>query len=241
MSKCNVPSKRLDYIRELKQADIDVDVYGKCGKPCPAKSSVPEDCYKELSKNYKFFLSFENSYCKDYTTEKVFGALKQPWIPVVRGGDNYSLILPERSVVDASYHSPEQLARILRQIASNETLYTEVILSGKKHIRLNFTIIAPPVLPLPQFGFVMHAKNWEISQLGRRIMIFMIGGLWRVIAQQINSLKQRIRKIVNCIIEEHQFSSQYFRLIHFGNCNVVSNMIATHKVVNCIIKKKTCW
>ena len=123
MSKCNVPSKRLDYIRELKQADIDVDVYGKCGKPCPAKSSVPEDCYKELSKNYKFFLSFENSYCKDYTTEKVFGALKQPWIPVVRGGDNYSLILPERSVVDASYHSPEQLARILRQIASNETIY----------------------------------------------------------------------------------------------------------------------
>ena len=123
MSAWYRPSKRLEYIQELQQVGIDVDIYGKCGKPCPTNSSSPAVCYKELSKTYKFFLAFENSFCKDYATEKVFAALKQPWIPVVRGGADYSLILPEKSVVDASSLSPAQLSSILHEIASNETLY----------------------------------------------------------------------------------------------------------------------
>ena len=132
MSACNRPSKRQEYIQQLQQAGLDVHVYGSCGKPCPTESSVPEDCYKELSKTYKFFLSFENSMCKDYVTEKLFGALKQTWVPVVRGGANYSIFVPERSVIDASSHSPAELAVILREIASNETIYRSYLDWKKK-------------------------------------------------------------------------------------------------------------
>ena len=63
-----VRNNRLSYAKELGK-HIDVDIYGKCGSlSCP---NVP-DCLGVLNKTYKFYLSFENSNCKDYITEKFF-------------------------------------------------------------------------------------------------------------------------------------------------------------------------
>ena len=60
---------RLDYARELSK-HIGVDIYGSCGsKRCPRTS---QHCFDMLNKDYKFYLSFENSNCKDYITEKFF-------------------------------------------------------------------------------------------------------------------------------------------------------------------------
>jgi hypothetical protein len=122
ISNCNTPSKRDEYILQLQEAGVAVHVYGKCGNmSLPIKKK--REYYKELSRRYKFFLSFENSFCRDYATEKLFGALSFPWIPVVRGGANYSLFAPESSVIDASSYSPVQLARVLHEVAGNDTLY----------------------------------------------------------------------------------------------------------------------
>ena len=49
------------------------------------------ECKKVLSKDYKFYLAFENSLCTDYITEKFFGVLKLNIIPVVMGAGNYDL------------------------------------------------------------------------------------------------------------------------------------------------------
>ena len=68
VSNCNSRSGRLGYVREL-QKFVPVDIYGKCGTlECERHDG---SCFKMLDKDYKFYLSFENSLCKDYITEKI--------------------------------------------------------------------------------------------------------------------------------------------------------------------------
>lgn len=68
VSNCASHSRRMEMVRELKNY-IDVDVYGDCGtKVCPRKHE--EDCRLMAAQKYKFYLSFENSLCLDYVTEK---------------------------------------------------------------------------------------------------------------------------------------------------------------------------
>ena len=53
----------------------------------------------EKVRDYKFYLSLENTYCTDYVTEKFFSALRsENVIPIVLGGisDEYSRIAPPR-------------------------------------------------------------------------------------------------------------------------------------------------
>ena len=70
VSNCGARNGRLQYAKEL-QKYISVDIYGACGtKKCPR--SQQKNCFDKLSKDYKFYLAFENSNCKDYITEKFF-------------------------------------------------------------------------------------------------------------------------------------------------------------------------
>ena len=45
---------------------INVDVYGKCGnKSCETLGNKStKKCYENMNRNYKFYLSLENSICK---------------------------------------------------------------------------------------------------------------------------------------------------------------------------------
>ena len=70
VSNCKSANLRMEYARELSKY-IQVDVYGKCGrKKCNRNNS--DQCSEMLNKDYKFYLAFENSNCRDYITEKFF-------------------------------------------------------------------------------------------------------------------------------------------------------------------------
>jgi hypothetical protein len=59
VSNCETDSRREDYVKKLRKY-IDVDIYGKCGDfECSEDNGSL--CYEMIAKNYKFYLSFENS------------------------------------------------------------------------------------------------------------------------------------------------------------------------------------
>lgn len=130
VSNCNTPSGREEYVEILK-AFIPVDIYGKCGYlRCPFTDRLR--CYDALSRRCKFYLSFENSICKDYVTEKLFNAMLTDMVPVVMGGEDYKKALPPNSYIDAlSFDGPEQLAKYLQMLDKNHDRYLSY-LSWKK-------------------------------------------------------------------------------------------------------------
>ncbi|XP_053206521.1 glycoprotein 3-alpha-L-fucosyltransferase A-like [Panonychus citri] len=122
VSNCGASSGRDEYAKELARY-IDVDIYGACGSfKCP--SSKGSYCYEYFEKKYRYYLSFENSICTDYYTEKIINLLNYTVIPIVLGGANYSSVLPNHSYIDAlSFKSPRYLAMLLRSLSADEKRY----------------------------------------------------------------------------------------------------------------------
>ena len=132
ISACNdARSLRLHYIRQLNMS-IPVEIIGRCGIRTPKtggrgffgteKSSIKRD----LLNNYKFYLSFENTLCKHYITEKVFKVLQDDiqTVPIVRGFGPYKDLLPPHSYIDtADYATTEDLAQYLKLLVSDSELY----------------------------------------------------------------------------------------------------------------------
>lgn len=93
VSNCSSRSKREQFVKDLqnrlKQYDLTVDVYGKCG---PLKCSRGDEaaCFNLIKEKYYFYLSFENSYSEDYATEKLLNAVQNYAVPIVYGAANYT-------------------------------------------------------------------------------------------------------------------------------------------------------
>lgn len=126
VSNClNQPSKRNELVEKLKKY-IDIDVYGDCGTfSCPGVTGS-SPCDDLLDTTYKFYLSFENSLCVDYITEKVYKVFKRMTIPVVYNGAAVSQFLPPHSYVDAnSFVSVKSLAKYLKRLANDPQEYVK--------------------------------------------------------------------------------------------------------------------
>ncbi|KAH8868425.1 Glycoprotein 3-alpha-L-fucosyltransferase A [Schistosoma japonicum] len=127
VSNCHSYSPRIIYAEELSRY-VPVDVYGKCGNKICLRTSQ-ENCFNLLEKHYKFYLSFENSLCSDYITEKFFGnALSHNVIPIVMGAsiEEYKRVAPPHSFIHVDqFESPEKLADYLKYLDKNETAYNE--------------------------------------------------------------------------------------------------------------------
>ena len=106
-------------------------VYGKCAvsfhkkgdrKVCTRQEE--NECYHMLETKYKFYLSFENSICSDYVTEKFFNILKYDVIPVTFNGADMASIAPPHSYINTmDFDTPGALAKHMEHIASDDALY----------------------------------------------------------------------------------------------------------------------
>lgn len=128
VSSCSV-EERIAYINELSNY-ISVSKYGKCFNNIPSikKSDYYGNENTKLIGEHKFYLSFENSRCPEYVTEKLFKAFVAGTVPIIVGPKSfYGNLLPSpKSVIDASeFDSPKSLAKYLNQLDENDDLYQE--------------------------------------------------------------------------------------------------------------------
>ncbi|KAL7039315.1 hypothetical protein ACKWTF_009862 [Chironomus riparius] len=139
VSKCNAHSKRQNLVQKMKEL-VDVDIYGKCGN----LSCEGIVCDEMLTTTYKFYLSFENSLCTDYVTEKLYRALNEYTIPIVFNGlRDMTMYSPPKSFINANdFDTPEDLVNYLKFLMSNPREYIKYFW-WKKH----YNVKTHPVYP----------------------------------------------------------------------------------------------
>ena len=120
---------REKYAKILSQY-LNLDVYGTCSrnfhhfKECPKGST---ECSAKL-KRYKFYLSFENSYCVDYITEKYwYTPFHHDMVPVVFGGSDYGpeVAIPGSFINVLDFPTIKHLANYILYLNKNDTAYNE--------------------------------------------------------------------------------------------------------------------
>ncbi|XP_059154468.1 glycoprotein 3-alpha-L-fucosyltransferase A-like [Physella acuta] len=121
---------------EAKEQDgfvkyVDVDIFGRCSNTSLCRQpNTSADCLTPELNKYKFYLSFENSFCKDYFTEKLL-RLFLPNInvvPVVRGGADYDRSIPENTFINAdSFKTAKDLAMFLKNLSSDVERYSDIL------------------------------------------------------------------------------------------------------------------
>ncbi|KAF5291716.1 hypothetical protein FQR65_LT11409 [Abscondita terminalis] len=124
VSNCGARNGRLAYARELGKY-ISVDIYGTCGPlKCPR---TDRRCFEILEREYKFYLAFENSNCRDYITEKFYvNGLGQAVLPIVMGArpEDYEQSAPQGSYIHVDdFNNPEELAAYLHRLDKDDELY----------------------------------------------------------------------------------------------------------------------
>lgn len=124
VSNCNATNNRLEYVTELQQ-HIPVHIYGRCGPyKCEPWGAECDD--KLLRKTNKFYLAFENSFCRQYITEKFWKCFDLDVVPIVYGSSAYEDVAPPHSFIDVrDFRSPKHLADYLLVLNQNDSLYNE--------------------------------------------------------------------------------------------------------------------
>ena len=135
VNQCNVPSLRDKFVDKVRKHGLPVDIFGRCGK------ELTTDPEKMISSEYKFYMSFENSMCEDYLTEKVFKYFNYDTILVVRGGANYKKkLFPKHTFIDtADFKSFKSLVDYLKLVGNNGSLYTTYLRNKARYTSTGFS------------------------------------------------------------------------------------------------------
>ena len=120
------------YVLKLQEL-VSLDVAGGCANNF--KSPIV-DCNKQgrdscvaTARKYKFYLSFENSFCNQYVTEKYwYNAMEFDTVPIVLGGGPYNdpnVAIPGSYINVEDFSTVKELADYLLYLDKNDTAYNE--------------------------------------------------------------------------------------------------------------------
>ncbi|XP_062415849.1 4-galactosyl-N-acetylglucosaminide 3-alpha-L-fucosyltransferase 9-like [Pungitius pungitius] len=112
--------KRVQYYNELKK-HVTIHAYGGA-----FQKPVGNEDFVKIMSSCKFYLSFENSFHRDYITEKFFNPLTWGSVPVVMGPPRhmYEGHAPAESFIHVDdFPSPKELAERLLYLDQNQTEY----------------------------------------------------------------------------------------------------------------------
>lgn len=141
-SNCAGSNGRWNYVRELKLLlGKDLDIYGHClnGDTTTCPGHFNKDC--DILNEYKFYLAFENSNCREYLTEKVFwNGYKKFAIPVIMGAprEDSERLLPPNSFLHVSdFSNSSALANFLKYLHRNDDNYLKFHEWRSKYVVIN--------------------------------------------------------------------------------------------------------
>ena len=92
-----------------------VDIVGGCNKTHGDPCRRQYRCTMEMKSKYKFYLSFENSQCQEYITEKFWKALNEGMVSSVH---KHSLV-PRSKSIDARIHNCSKFNSVQKQVPSH--------------------------------------------------------------------------------------------------------------------------
>lgn len=132
VSNCDAFNRRQDLVKKMQQF-IDIDIYGKCGN----LTCEGPNCDQLMTTTYKFYVSFENSLCQDYVTEKLFKTLEQFTIPLVFNGlKDITMFAPPKSFINVDeFDTVEDLVDYLKYLMDNPREYIQYFW-WKKHYHI---------------------------------------------------------------------------------------------------------
>ena len=129
-------------------------------------------------KKAKFYLSWENSVCTDYITEKLWRPLADGVVPLYFGAPNVLSFVPTTHAVApiGAFQDPLQIARFVAFVSQNEAAFQYLIAhrTGQARIRQGFYyylyMAQTPCEPLPrlcnlvasELSSIRHAKQHNI-------------------------------------------------------------------------------
>jgi glycoprotein 3-alpha-L-fucosyltransferase len=127
-SNCGGRNERWPYVKALKLSlNHDLDIFGRClnGNKTVCPGHFDQDC--TALKAYKFYLSFENSNCREYLTEKVFwNAYDKFAVPIIMGAsrEDCRRLLPPHSFLHVDdFANADALAKYLKYLDRDDERY----------------------------------------------------------------------------------------------------------------------
>lgn len=126
---CTTDSKREIVVQNLRKI-YKTNTYGNNKRSnCPygRQSTISSETVFELIlKKYKFYLLFDDCYCKDYISKDLYAALFRNIVPVVYSGGIENAFLPPKSVINIEdFHNLKHLAIYLNLLDKNVDQYAE--------------------------------------------------------------------------------------------------------------------
>ncbi|KAL3862636.1 hypothetical protein ACJMK2_008590 [Sinanodonta woodiana] len=136
ISNCVDYARRYRVVKEL-QKYLNIDTYGTCfNNKCGSRTDNPYDegCNDKMAE-YRFYLAFENSFCRDYVTEKYWLAISHQQIPIVNWKHvDPATVLPHSYINVYDFPNLREAAKYIKEVNENETLYNSYFKWKETHV-----------------------------------------------------------------------------------------------------------